>query len=567
MLHIVLAFLSLLTFAKEPDVCQNLAELSCAPGTFKDGTGETISETTRFRRMNDLIKTMRSGIDADFTKVVNDPKEAAFVKQAIESFGLKSDPECKSTARTDVVTCRQKIIEGLASLAQKEVAGPDLGEPVRRLGNFKQLEALQFSESYRRVTNKYQEMADNSFSYPGLAKRVREKIFPDMQKLLVERIQKMNLPESDKQALVKRIKEVQLDNIRCEPNRNAEPDENLDPEVESKPRMSRLLEPELMFNPKRGKGTVRVCEGIFLQTTSEFALAGVLAHEISHSIGPCIMNERAGTYQTLVEKHPLKNVISCLTGNRSVGLRIMGESKDAEAPKGADENHVCQAEYVDEVLSDWLASEVLPLYIEKNFKLKADQYQIGYSNFLRTACSSGSEEGSEERDPDDTYPPLADRINKLLLPNPKVRKQMGCTSKLKAADYCDSDAKPAPPGEVVNPSPAPARSAASLASGVRVDVLVGPRHSHFSLEKTLAGGTLKFTNNSGQNFSRTMDASNYEYLKERLTRNRSTNSREFCPRQYIRVTSGNKKTLGCIGSGNAVANDLDRAVSFMAVLI
>lgn len=551
------ASLSLLAYAAESEICQNLADLSCAPGAFKDGTGETTSESARLRQVSDFMKKIEEGLETDFSKVVNDPKEASFTQQAIQGLGLKEDPECKSKKRIEIASCRKKVVEGLTLTAYREIAGNELERPIDRLGNLKRLEAIQYGKTFRSVADKYHRQVGDSFWYGEIAKRVHDQIFPQLKNLLLERIEKMKLSAEDKKSLSDRIKAVELDQIRCESEIKNEAEE------EYKPRMSQLVSPDLFFE----KNKVRLCEGIFLQTSSEFTIASILGHEISHALGPCaIADGRPSTYQELVENHPLKSLISCITSPRSLGLKILTKPSPSKKPGGhVKDEEFCPARYVDEALSDWMMTEVLPMYVAK-FKLSKEQYRVGYSNAHRTVCtSSEAEKKSDWGEEESEHPLTSDRINRMLLAHPKVREQMGCKSKLVAADYCDGERKPTAPSEAFETTPA--RSAASVRSGIRVDVLFGDRRTNFLLEKSTAGGILSFRNNQGRKRTQNLSAENYKYLSSRLTQKRETNLKEFCPRRYVEITNGTSKTLGCIGSGNAVARDLTKIVNLMAAAL
>ena len=93
----------------------------------------------------------------------------------------------------------------------------------------------------------------------------------------------------------------------------------------------------------------------------------------------------------------------------------------------------CKDDQITESFADWLGDEILPDYMEKNYKLNTSQYQIGYSNVFRDACNSDTWGN-------DPHPSTKLRENALILANPKIRAQMGCKAPLEKYKYCKVEA-------------------------------------------------------------------------------------------------------------------------------
>jgi hypothetical protein len=95
-------------------------------------------------------------------------------------------------------------------------------------------------------------------------------------------------------------------------------------------------------------------------------------------------------------------------------------------PTGPPASPFCTGDQIGESVSDWLASEVLPEYIAKHHpKLTRDQYRTGYSNAFRGDCNNANPM-PPFHPPGDPHPPNSERVNKIILANPQVRRQMGC---------------------------------------------------------------------------------------------------------------------------------------------
>ena len=100
----------------------------------------------------------------------------------------------------------------------------------------------------------------------------------------------------------------------------------------------------------------------------------------------------------------------------------------------------CEEDQIGESFCDWMAAEVLPVYMAENHKLTTDQYRNGYANVFRLVGDIQPDKPSNIKNRvKDVHPAKADRINKILLTNPKVRGQMGCPPQHPDYIYCDSE--------------------------------------------------------------------------------------------------------------------------------
>jgi hypothetical protein len=117
----------------------------------------------------------------------------------------------------------------------------------------------------------------------------------------------------------------------------------------------------------------------------------------------------------------------------------------------------CSNDQIGESFADWMAAEVLPNYMEQNYKLTTQQYQYGYGNARRLICRISENASQSRANNGDDHPLIEDRINRILLMNPKVRQQMGCAPSVSDRVYCDADKEvgvmpgAAAPGPIVQP--------------------------------------------------------------------------------------------------------------------
>jgi hypothetical protein len=74
----------------------DLARLSCAPGNYKDGTGEIKSETEVQDFMASYVAKSRGVLVDKFKFELSNPENAAFRQTALRALGLEHSPQCTS---------------------------------------------------------------------------------------------------------------------------------------------------------------------------------------------------------------------------------------------------------------------------------------------------------------------------------------------------------------------------------------------------------------------------------------------------------------------------------------
>ncbi|MCC6137947.1 MAG: hypothetical protein IT287_04900 [Bdellovibrionaceae bacterium] len=203
-------------------------------------------------------------------------------------------------------------------------------------------------------------------------------------------------------------------------------------------------------NFSQAQQTVTYCTGNFSSSTSLFQQIAVLAHELGHSMEPCLSD---------LSNYFYKNVEQCLRDSHSVNASVFGfASKKAFLQQcsqllKACENGMsfacanrerlgclsgearCSKDQINESFADWWSAEVLVQMVQKDprfLKLSLAQKQNGFKNIVADSCDS--------RYPfDSTYPQPQTRYNQILLAHPSVRKLMNC--KISTGDplYCPAN--------------------------------------------------------------------------------------------------------------------------------
>lgn len=477
---------SVSSFADVSPLCNDLARFACAPGSYKDGTGEIKSESEISRFMSSYADKSRTALHDRFQKLLSSPENSYFKDVAIAGLGLKNSPQCSSTSAEDVLACRENLIDGLTTIAQKQALGPLMPRTgLERQGNLKDLDYIIQNNSYQKVIQELNDQVQKDLGNPEMTKRIQENIFPKIKELIVARLKQLSIPDEQRNLMINKLSSISFEGTTCEELGGGRRGRSNGEVVSS------LLVPNAFYDPQRN--IFKLCSGYLLQSTSEFQIATTIAHELSHSIDPCNvaqgpadMGFKYSTDQDLKKmesEYPIRNVIQCLRDKRSIGARssetgdedlgsggMMGMygtgangfpepssyekrttvrrmSPASREPKKAS---FCDGDQIGESFSDWMAVEVLPTYMEKNYKLTTEQYRNGYANARRLICSVQPEGmGNFGGEP---HPPIENRINKIILVNPKVRAQMGCPQKHPTNVYCDSEKPLDSPSEPQRPA-------------------------------------------------------------------------------------------------------------------
>jgi hypothetical protein len=462
--------LSISVLADQSPLCNDLARFACAPGSYKDGTGEIKSESEISKFMSSYADKSRTSLHDQFQKLLNSPENSYFKDVAIAGLGLKNSPQCSSTSADDISACRENLIDGLTTIAQKQALGPLMPKTgLERAGNFKDWAYIIQNNSYQKVIKSLNDQVQKDLGNSEMTKKIKDKIFPKVKELIIARLKKLTIPDEQRNLMISKISSITFEGTSCEEIGGGRGQSN--GEV-----VSSLLVPNAFYDPSRN--IFKLCSGYLLQSTSEFQVATTIAHELSHSIDPCIIavgpvdlgfKYSNQDLKKMESEYPIKNIIQCLRDNRSIGARNFSSESQAKVqdPSSSYPNQYgqkiipngygigsqngggmpvgqpttkasfCDGDQIGESFSDWMAIEVLPIYIEQNYKLTTEQYRNGYANARRLICSVQTEEVESLNK--DVHPAVEKRINKIILVNPKVRAQMGCPTMHTENIYCDSE--------------------------------------------------------------------------------------------------------------------------------
>lgn len=415
--------------AKDSGLCEDLAAFSCSPGIHDDGTGKV----ARSDYLDDVNKKLTASLPAIRQRVLqnlNKPESEYFVRVALIGLGLKDAPECASKNPSDKNNCLVSVADGVTSLALSSLKGSS----VSFAGDLEALDALKKTAIFDEIKKDAVNIFSEGLPIEENEKKIREKIFPQVKKLIESKINSLPIDEETKELMIMKLKSILFGGSDC---------------GKVVPGLNEIYYPNAVHLPP--KPFVVICKGHLLEESfSEFRIAKTLGHEIAHGIDPCQISmgveglafkyKDSKTLEKLDEQYPIKGLASCLRSEKSIGalnkLALTAAGPDDPNPS----YNYCSDDQMGEAFTDWLGIEILVDYIADNFSnLTQIQWQKGFGNVYRRDCKPSEVEawGSEKKFTD-VHPESGDRINRLLLVNPQVRKKMGCTKPHSKYIYCDA---------------------------------------------------------------------------------------------------------------------------------
>lgn len=452
-LLLMMVLCSKVAFGKKADVCEELSSLACAPGAFADGTGSASNSEHYHGRVQKAHLNAKKKAIERFQRQLSNPENLAFRQTTIEALGLASFPDCQKSEPASFKSCNEQVSKGLGDILYEQLNTPNSSgastsgrlslESVSKVIGTSQFAMIQ-EDSFQSVQ---QELID-----PQVSEKLKTQVFPQVQSLMMDRIKQMQLTQETEKAILNRLKSIKFAGDVCDVN------------------VPSYMQSNAFYFWQ--DNTFHYCTGLLNQANSEFTVAHVIAHELSHSIDPCriaagdnppIRYSNTTNRDKQAAENPFGAIIQCLRDDASVGTMTKPAPPEAQSANGLwnipidglppekptynPNGDFCTGDQTSEAFCDWLAGEVLPAYIEKNHQLTKDQLQIGYSNTQRFVCRARTA-GYDLTFTDHPHP--ADRIDRILLVNPKIRQQMGCPEKHPRFKYCNenstvSDLKPSQP--------------------------------------------------------------------------------------------------------------------------
>lgn len=432
------------------DYCEDLAELACSPTDSVDDTGTALADSESPVKDVDQFYIARMPVyQGWFKQILQKDEGQYFQRQALFALGLQKEYPCDKVfdvklprpdledkcrdllAKNLVRVTRAQLLPGHEEVFQSSTALQDLGPMLR-------------SGIYTSIKDRINQDIQGTFKEANLKSRIRDKIMPRAKQLIVAKIERMDIPDATKSRMKMKVKGIQFDGTDCS--------EQIDDKAR-KHSLDGLFYQAAYYDPK--SNVFRFCDGLGFLGDSESMLLSIVGHELAHSIDPCQMqigyealNDSYSSRRAKAESQvPYPMLLRCLRDPKSIGAKV-DSLLASEAPfylrmidlegilHERDGPQFCGHDQIGECIADWFAFEALGQHIAETRMNKSHKENLAYvKNTFRALCPTPGKKAKGSKFY--VHPKTYDRINRLLIRQPEVRKSIGCPSENKKYGYCD----------------------------------------------------------------------------------------------------------------------------------
>ena len=458
--------LTAVTHADPNAVCDDLERLACTPGQYDDGTGKA-SNGTVADNANDTIKQQNLKIARErFGKSLQDPSNSYFRKAVLSATGLSLVPQCDGAEDKPSAACLNLLADGVSDIFAKQQygsSGAGRFTPYGSGSNISDKTYVTDSPIFKSIRDEILGKVRKGLGEDAVNQKAGQKVFPQVKQLLLKQIDLLVKDPATRKMLTDKVSSIRYQGSDCSKD------------FGSGETIPGLMITNAFYSPTQN--TFKFCTGMDISNSSEFQMAFVIAHELAHSIDPCGITlgpkdfsfhyKPDDTRAQAEAEFPFPGVVGCLRSNKSVQAKPSVQTNAysigsngavgmyGSSPVQPDKfKSFCERDQITESFADWMAAEITPQYIDKNFpRLAAQQLRFGYSNIWRGMCN----DSPAYADSGDPHPAQVDRTNKIILVQPLIRSQMKCSKSLPETVYCAVGDPHAPPSVVpVSPSTAKA---------------------------------------------------------------------------------------------------------------
>lgn len=424
----ILFFLVVETFcAVSPalaDTCEKkIAEQVCSKEVVDDGTGgvKAFNSDEMIAKVDSALSESLSENKIRFSDYIKSEEGQYLSDQLMDLLPHNKQGPCKHSRKSDY--CISVMYQNFSDLFVKRSylfllpSSPLSAEKVS-FTRYHNISTLPFVESFRFSVEKE---VYKTLSVRDL--RPIRRLVDQVKKQMIKEIQAFNLDDELKSKMINKIKNITYDENQCGTFSN---------QVNTA-KLNEFFTPNAFYHPQRN--SLQICQATLLSVDSEFAMAGLIAHEMSHAIDPCHIESLAkldpnfkGNRSEKISDSmsPYKNLLACFRDKEKIGAIW---SPDLIYDFEGAHNYCGNRDQVVEAFSDWLSVKVVANHMSEKPALKRENYQKGYGNMFRIACHF-----SEGESP--SHLSARARVEKILLQNPTVRKQIGC-SKVESGKWCE----------------------------------------------------------------------------------------------------------------------------------
>lgn len=219
---VLLLFLRITNAVENSPLCTDLAKFSCAPGVHDDGTGESENDFFASENIEEIETRKKVKIKAteEFEKILTNSNNKKFRDLSISILGLNGNPECKSIQNKSVINCNKNIVIGLVKLAEEDLfyVG-DISTPrqIQLHGDLQENFFFRNQSLFQEIKTEISGIIDKKLI--GKNKKIEDKIritiLPDLKKLLIAKIEKMQIEDKMKKVMIDKIIPIEFIGSDC----------------------------------------------------------------------------------------------------------------------------------------------------------------------------------------------------------------------------------------------------------------------------------------------------------------------------------------------------------------
>lgn len=451
-------------YAASDKICDDLYRITCAPGEYNDGTGVASNRTSIGSKELAIFENVFKEANKKFSEVLGKAENSYFRKAVLSATGLSLSTKCKGAEDKPSAECLKDMSSGLTEIFYKQQLATKGGRysnfNLQGMADVSDLTYVTDSPIYQSTTQNILNKAKELVGLDNVEKKARDVVFPKVREALLKKVNSLVSDEQTRKKLIDKISAIRFDNSDCSNGNSTS--------------IPGLLLPNAFYLPQAN--VFKFCAGMGLNNSSEFQMAFIIAHELSHSIDPCTIEVGPSDFTFKYPKganqsesegaFPIKNIIQCLRTKESIGALTDAQTQAKHSmtnnqyggytyqtspahgsAQAMDFKSFCGLDQITESFSDWMAAEITPEYISSvHPKLSKDQLRLGYSNIWRGNCDTDALPAMPS-----PHPEKEARTNRIILVQPKIREQMGCSKELNSNQvYCDTNKSHSSP-------PAPAK--------------------------------------------------------------------------------------------------------------
>jgi hypothetical protein len=326
----------------EKPYCDSMSDVCEKEGAFDDGTGRDISKEDYKKKMTQFYTRIQKNYENAHLKILLDrdsrfdlTRELAMKSVQMELSDDCSEMEITNPLKSDQKECLKKVAALLAKKRTDEELMPFksiLNERSRKDEKFKYdqktvktnmpiLMGLYDNKLYQKEMESARIKNIELVKDLKSSRKIEKDIFPKVKKIMIEKINSMIEDPELRKKIIQKIENITYDDSECGSWIGMGPG--------GVPSVSNYLVENAYYNSN--SNLFRFCNGFLIDKSSEFFIASVIGHELSHSIDPCNIQNGAlpvFKFQNYISpamfskdfeaQYPFKNLISCLRSKESM---------------------------------------------------------------------------------------------------------------------------------------------------------------------------------------------------------------------------------------------------------